>query len=255
MTVFRPVFRSIMDLTGDEWLHAMKLPPEDIPDVIILEGSWWRQQRTTWRLGYLADVHELAFPDIFWGRWRDKKVVYCCAYGAPRTIEVVHLFGILGAKLAVQIGTCGGLQPHLNTGDIILPDVALCREGVAYLYGAVEAALGSTKWLTLAQQCLKDRGHTTYRGTHLTWSALFAQNARMVETWHRAGYLSVDMETAATYAVAHYFKMDAVSLLVVWDDLTRGRSFLDPLPEGSMQRLNRANQDVYEVALSLAETL
>jgi hypothetical protein len=46
-----------------------------------------------------------------------------------------------------------------------------------------------------------------------------------------------------------------VSLLVVWDDLTRGRSFLDPLPEGSMQRLNNANQDVYEVALALVETL
>jgi purine-nucleoside phosphorylase len=249
------VFRSIMDLTADEWRQAMKLPERDIPDAVIVEGSWWRQQRNTWRLGYLSEVRELDFPDIFWGRWGDKKVVYCCAYGAPRVVEIVHLFGILGAKLAVQIGTCGGLQSHLNTGDIILPDVALSREGVAYLYGAVEAALGSGNWLALAQKCLETRQHTTYRGTHLTWSALFAQNARMVETWHRAGYLAVDMETAATYAVATYFKMDAVSMLVVWDDLTQGRSFLDPLPEGSMQRLNKANQDVYEVALALVETL
>jgi purine-nucleoside phosphorylase len=249
------VFRSIMDITAEEWLRAMKLPEKDIPDALIVEGSGWRQQRNTWRLGYLSDVRELDFPDIFWGRWLNKKVIYCCAYGAPRVVEIVHLFGILGAKLAVQIGTCGGLQPHLNTGDIILPDVALTQEGVAYLYGAVEASQGSGEWLALAQQCLESRAHTTYRGTHLTWSALFAQNARMVEAWHRAGYLSVDMETAATYAVAHYFKMDAVSLLVVWDDLTRGRSFLDPLPEWSMQRLNKANQDVYEVALALVETL
>jgi len=41
----------------------------------------------------------------------------------------------------------------------------------------------------------------------------------------------------------------------VWDDLTRGRSFLDPLPEGAMERLNKANQDVYEVALALVEAL
>ena len=64
-------FRSIMDITADEWLHAMKLPEKDVPDAVIVEGSWWRQQRTTWRLGYLVDVRELAFPDIFWGRWRD----------------------------------------------------------------------------------------------------------------------------------------------------------------------------------------
>jgi len=200
--------------TAEEWLRAMKLLEKDIPDAVILEGSWWRQQRNTWRLGYLTDVRELEFPDIFWGRWHDKKVVYCCAYGAPRAVEIVHLFGILGAKLAVQIGTCGGLQSHLKPGDIILPDVALSREGVAYLYGAIEAALGSGEWLDRGQQRLERNGHTVYRGTHLTWSALFAQNARMVETWHRAGYLSVDMETAATYAVAKLFQDGCVSLLV-----------------------------------------
>jgi purine-nucleoside phosphorylase len=244
-----------MEITADEWLHAMKLPTEDIPDAIILEGSWWRQQRTAWRLGYLTKVRELEFPDIFWGKWRDKKVVYSCAYGAPRAVEIVHLFGTLGTRLAVQLGTCGGLQPHLNPGDIILPDAAICREGVAYLYGAVEAAFGSTGWLNCAETALRAKGHTTYRGTHLTWSALFAQSAQMVEAWHRLGYLAVDMETAATYAVAQHFKMDGVSLLVVWDDLTRGRSFLDPLPEGAAERLNRANKDVYEVALALAERL
>jgi uridine phosphorylase len=248
-------FKSIMEVTREEWLTALKMPPGEVPDVVIVEGSWWRQQRTDWRLSYLTDVRELAFPDMFWGRWRDKKVVFCCAYGASRTVEVIHLFGVLGAKLAVQIGTCGGLQSHLRTGDVILPEAALCREGVAYLYGAVEAALGASAWLDHASNDLKARAHTVYRGTHLTWSALFAQDGRMVETWHRAGYLSVDMETATTYAVAEHFGVPAVSMLVVWDDLTRGRSFLDPLSDDEQAALNRANQSVYEVALALAERL
>ena len=191
-------FRSVMEITAEEWLQSLKLPSEDIPDAVILEGSWWRQQRTTWRLGYLSEVRECEFPDIFWGRWRGKKVVYCCAYGAPRAVEIVHLFGIPGAKLVFQIGTCGGLQPHLKPGDIILPDTALCREGVACLYGAMEAAIASPKWLTYAETELRSREHTTQCGTHLTWSALFAQNGRKVESWHRLGYLAVDMETAAT---------------------------------------------------------
>jgi purine-nucleoside phosphorylase len=248
-------FNFLMEPTAEQWRQAMKLPADDVPDVVIVEGSWWRQQRTDWRLSYLKDVRELEFPDIFWGRWKDKKVAFCCAYGAARTVEIIHLFGVLGTKLAVQIGTCGGLQPHLKTGDIILPEAALCREGVAYLYGAFEAALGSQAWLDKAQALLRARQHTTHRGTHLTWSALFAQNAQIVESWHRAGYLSVDMETATTYAVAAYFHMPAVSMLVVWDDLTQGRSFLDPLPQEALAALNRANQHVYEVALELAEQL
>ncbi len=246
---------SLMELTAEEWQQALELPDEDIPDIVIVEGSWWREQRTEWRLRYLSDVRELKFPDMFWGRWQDKKVVFCCAYGAARTVEIIHLFGILGAKLAIQIGTCGGLQSHLKPGDIILPQVALCWEGVAHIYGAIDSAVGDKAWIIQAEQQLIDRNHKTYIGTHLTWSTLFGQNGKMVETWHQAGYLSVDMETATTFAVAEYFGMPAVSMLVVWDDLTRNRSFLDPLSDEELAALNRANESVYEVALALSEQL
>lgn len=245
-------YKSLMEITADEWLQAMNLPAEDIPDAVIIEGSWWRQQRTDWRLGYLHDVRELEFPDIFWGRYKDKKIVFCMAYGAPRAVEIIHLFGILGTKLAVQIGTCGGLQSHLRPGHIVVPDMAIAREGVAHLYGTVEAAPGTPVWLDNAQSALEKREHTVHRGTHLTWSSIFAQNGQMIDEWHRSGYLSVDMETATTYAVSRHFKMDALSMLVVWDDLTRGRSFLDPLTDDEMAALNRANESVFEVALEMA---
>lgn len=248
-------FRSIMDIDADEWLEAMELSREDIPDIVIVEGSWWREQRTEWRLSYLEDVRELKFPDIFWGRWKDRKVAFCMAYGAPRTVEIIHLFGALGTKLAVQIGTCGGLQSHLKPGDIILPEVAFCREGVAQMYGAHDAVLGSPEWLGKAQKLLDERGHTTYSGPHVTWTSLFTETPQMMEAWHKAGYLSVEMETATTYAVARHFNMSAVSMVVVWDDLTRGRRFLDPLPEGGQEALDKSNQAIYEVALELAEQL
>lgn len=248
-------FRSIMDIEAEEWLDAMALSAADVPDVVIVEGSWWRAQRTEWRLGYLSDVRELKFPDIFWGRWKDRKVAFCMAYGAPRTVEIIHLFGVLGSKLAVQIGTCGGLQSHLKPGDIILPEVAICREGVAHMYGTPDAVIGSAEWLDKAQGLLLAREHRVYRGTHVTWSSLFTETPQMMEAWHKAGYLSVEMETATTYAAAHYFDMAAVSMVVVWDDLTRGRRFLDPLPPGGQQALDRSNQAVFEVALELAEQL
>lgn len=248
-------YQSLLEITRDEWLQAMNLPESDVPDVVITEGSWWREQRTDWRLSYLDDVRELEFPDIFWGRYQGKKVAFCMAYGAARAVEIVHLFGILGAKLAIQIGTCGGLQSNLAPGHIIVPDVAIAREGVAHLYGTVEAALGSTPHLDQAEARLTKRAHTVHRGTHLTWSSIFAQNGQMIEEWHWAGYLSVDMETATTYAVARHFNMPAISMLVVWDDLTRGRSFLDPLTDDEMAGLDRANESVYEVALEITEGL
>ncbi len=247
--------KSIMEITAAEWLKALGLSANELPDVVIVEGSWWRKQRFEWRLGHLQDVRELAFPDIYWGQWGEKKVVYSCPYGAAGTSEIIHIFSVIGVKLAVQIGTCGGLQTHLKPGDIILPKVALCREGVAHLYGAADAVMGSDRWLQQAKTLLTERGHNCYIGPHITWSTIFTETADMVDGWQRAGFLSVDMETATTYAVARYFEVAAVSLLVVWDDLTQGKSFLDPLSEKDKANLDESNQLIFEVALDFSNHL
>ncbi len=147
----------------------------------------------------------------------------------------------MGTKPAVQIGTCGGLQSHLNPGDIVLPDVAFCREGLTHMYGTPDAVLGDENWLEQTQVRLEQRGHTTYRGSHVTWASFFTETPQMMEAWHKADYLSVDMETVTTYAIARYFKIPAVSMLVVWDELTQGRCSLDPLTEEAQQALDKSN--------------
>ncbi len=250
-----PQFRSILDVTKPEWLEGLGLAEEEIPDAVIVEGSWWRAERQAWRLGYLTEVRELGFPDIYWGKWRGKKIAFCMAYGAPRAVEIIYLFGLLGARLALQIGTCGGLQPHLQSGDIILPESAVGQDGVAHFFGDDEAASADLDWVNRADQLLQARHHTTYRGAHVTFASLFIETAAMMTAWHEAGFLSVDMETATTLGVAAHLGMPAASMLVVWDDLARGKRFLDPLTEAESAALDRANESVFEVALALTEEL
>lgn len=249
------VYRSIMDLTADEWQGALGLADDDLPVAVISEGTWWREQRTGERLALLDDVHELPFPDIFVGKWKGKPVAYCCAYGAPRAVEVAHLFGSLGARLAVQIGSCGGLQGGLAPGDVVVPDQAICGEGIARIYGAGDTVAADPLWSERARTILRDRNHVVHGGTHLTWYSIFAQDGGMVETWHEAGYSSVDMETATTLAVADHFGMSAVSMLVVWDELLRGRSFLDPLQPSPQEEFDRSYEALFAVALDLVDEL
>ena len=63
-------FRSIFDVTYSEWLEGLGIIEAEIPDAVILEGSWWREDRQKDRLSYLENVRELNFPDIFWGKWK-----------------------------------------------------------------------------------------------------------------------------------------------------------------------------------------
>ncbi|MYB79603.1 MAG: nucleoside phosphorylase [Acidimicrobiia bacterium] len=245
--------RAVMDLGREEWLDALGMDAADIPKAVIMEGSWWRAQRTEWRLSYLDDVRELAFPDMFYGFWQGTPIVYSCVYGAPRAVELAHLFGVLGTPRMVMIGTCGGLDPGLATGDVVVPSQAVAQEGVAHLYGTVAENTGivpsDPDLNALGRAALESRGIRTADSLHLTWSSIFAQSGAMVEEWRENGYGSVDMEATTLFAVAKHFGYAATALLVVWDQLTADRSFLDPLTAEEQTRLNTANTAVFEAAL------
>ncbi|MCE2526764.1 MAG: hypothetical protein J4G00_04430 [Actinomycetia bacterium] len=244
-----------MDLGREEWLDALRLDASEIPQAVIMEGSWWRAQRTEWRLSYLDDVRELAFPDMFYGFCHGSPVVYACVYGAPRAVELAHLFGVMGTSRMVMIGTCGALYPGLATGYVVVPSQAVAREGVAHLYGTVAEDTGivhSDPDLTvMGRAALEESGIRTADSLHLTWSSIFAQSGAMVEEWRKRGYGSVDMEAATLFAVAKHFGFAATALLVVWDQLTADRSFLDPLTPEEQSYLDAANTAVFEAALEI----
>lgn len=248
--------RAVMDLGREEWLDALGMDAADIPKAVIMEGSWWRAQRTEWRLSYLDDVRELAFPDMFYGLWQGSPVVYSCVYGAPRAVELAHLFGVLGTPRMVMIGTCGALDPGLATGDVVVPSQAVAQEGVAHLYETVSEdtsiILSNPELSAMGRAALESRGVRTSDSLHLTWSSIFAQSGAMVEEWREEGYGSVDMEAATLFAVAKHFGVAATALLVVWDQLTADRSFLDPLTLEEQSRLDAANTAVFEAALEIA---
>lgn len=248
-------YLGVMDLTRADWLAALGIAEEDVPHAVILEGSWWRAQRTKWRLSQLDEVEELSFPDMFWGLRYGRPVVYSCVYGAPRAVEVAHLFAILGTRLVVTIGTCGALQPGLDPGDVIVPDRVIPREGIARLYGSPDLVLADSSASARARQLLSEHEIVPHDGLHLTWYSIFAQNAEMIEEWKRGGMSSVDMEAATALAVARRFGIPSLAMLVVWDLLDRGTSFLDPLDPGDQKALDAGNLAVFEVALSLVDEL
>lgn len=243
--------RAVMDLTREEWLGALGMEEADVPEAVVMEGSWWREQRTAWRLGYLEEVRELAFPDMFLGRWRGRPVVYSCVYGAARAVELAHLFGKLGTRRMAMIGTCGGLDPELEPGDVAVPSAAVAREGVARLYGAGELVRADPRLAARARRRLEEDGIRVRDPLHLTWYSIFAQSGAMIDEWRGLGYGSVDMETATLYAVARYFGFSAVALLAVWDRLDDNQSFLDPLSPERQRALDKANAAVYETALAV----
>jgi uridine phosphorylase len=238
-------------VSGRDWLVALGIESADVPERLVLEGSWWRAESNARRLALLERPRELAFPEFHLGRHRGAPVAYSCAYGAPRAVEPVHVFGELGTPLVVQIGSCGALQPGMAPGDIVLAEEATIGEGASQYYGASGSSLATPELVDAAAGAFEARGLRVHRGRHITTSALLAQPPELVAAWHQAGYLAVDMETSAVFSAAAHFAMRAVSMLFVWDDLLRRRSWLDPLPPKDQAAQDRASAALMEVALQL----
>lgn len=246
-------FRSIFEVTPAEWLTGLGISEDEIPDVVILEGSWWRADRQKMRLQHLTDVRELGFPDIFWGKHGDKKVVFCMAYGAPRAVEISQIFASLECKLVIQIGTCGGLQSYLKPGDIIVPDSVKCKDGVAEHYIDGDTISADPHWIACAKAALEPHNRKVYVGPHVTFSSLFAETVKMYEGWHNDGLLSVEMEAATTLAAAAKYGVPGVAMVVVWDELTAGRRFMDSMTPKDLAELDLSNEAVFAAALTLTE--
>lgn len=244
-----------MNLSRDDWLELIGIGPEEVPDLIVLEGTWWEAEARDARLAQLDEVRALGVPGMHLGRTKGRLVGYGCAYGAPRAVEPVHAFASVGTRAVVQIGSCGGLQPEVRTGDVVLPGRAVIGEGASRSYGAHGLSPASSRLLGEARGRFEERGLRVHTGLHLTTSSLFMQPEDAVTRWQENGYLGVDMETSAVYSAARHFGMEAVSLLFAWDELLRGRTWNDPFPEDERLRQEEANAATFKVALSLLEVI
>jgi purine-nucleoside phosphorylase/ribosomal protein S18 acetylase RimI-like enzyme len=246
----------LRELSRADWLGILKLPESRIPAVLLVRGT--RNFRSKYRamLPYFDNVLEVGTPngiieDVLIGDVAGQPVGFACVYGASMASEVVHIFGVLGTRAVIQIGNCGALADDLGAGDLFVADRAYCGEGAARYYKS------DGEWVTASANLLRSRTLSRLppgecrTGSIYTTAALFAEGEADVERWFREGFAAVDLETAATYAVAEHFGMDRVSILYGFDNPRRREHILLSDAEKDLRRA-AANDKMRQLALDLA---
>ena len=233
----------IVDRT--QWLTLLGLSEDEVPRLLITEGTWWRERAQSSRLALLSDVRETGMPDLWWGRFQGRPVAYCPAYGAARAVEPVHALATCGTRRVVQVGSCGGFG--IPTGSIVISSAATIGEGASQYYGGVGVSRPTASLVDEAWELLGD----AVVGPTVSTDALLAQPTELLAEWAAQGHVGVDMETSAVFSAAAHFGIEALSLLFVWDELP-GRSWTDPFSEAEVAAQQRANARTFEVALSLS---
>ena len=243
------------DLTKSDWQALLNIPDERIPAALLVRGTRALKRHCAEMRPYFSNILDICDPnvvidDVFIGDLDGTCVAYASVYGAPMASEIVHVFSVLGTPLVIQIGCCGALTDQLLPGDLLAVSSAYCGEGASQYYKQDGKEVSAT--LRLNKETLHPVGEEPTRihcGRVYTTSALFAESSDAIEKWAAQGFRGVDMETAATFAVAEYFGMHRGALLYVFD-CPRGGKHILTCDQEKDRRRGLGNQRMIQVALA-----
>ena len=243
----------LRDLTKGDWMGMLGVPETYAPRALLLWGTRNLKARYATMRQRFDQVLDIGCPnglveDVLIGKLHGICVGYASVYGAPMASEVVHLFGVLGAGLVIQIGTCGGFAGELRAGDLFTAEEAYCGEGASQYYKRDGKKVRATVTFSDIPEDER-RGISIARGAIYTTSALFAEGTEDIHNWAQQGFSAVDMETAATFAVAEHFGMDRGSLLAVFDN-PRGDDHILTTDTEKDARRSVAQAAMADIALS-----
>lgn len=142
--------------------------------------------------------------------------------GAPVAAIAAEKVVAAGASVVVVLGGCGAFRTDLAAETVLLPTRAVRDEGVSYHYlpdgEPVTATPGLVDWLA---ESLRGDGIATERGPTWTTSALFRETLPEIDHYREEGFVSLDMETAAVWAVCQYRGAESATVHHVDDYLSR----------------------------------
>jgi DeoD family purine-nucleoside phosphorylase len=118
----------------------IKCEKEDISEKIILVGNPDRAKRINEE--FLKDsklVNEYRSLLVYTGYYKNERVtVATTGMGSPSTAIVLEELIKLGGKIFIRVGSAGGLNPQIQTGDIVIATAAIRDDGTSRKYLPIE---------------------------------------------------------------------------------------------------------------------
>jgi DeoD family purine-nucleoside phosphorylase len=145
--------------------------------------------------------------------------------GGPSAAIVIAELYDLGARTLLRIGTCGGLDPGLSLGQLLVVTEVLAQDGTSRALGAGPRIVPTPE---LARSLQDAAGHAAASGPVVSTDLFYDGPPDSMERWLADGALAVEMEAATLLALADRRGARAAALLVVSDLLIPSRKRIEP---------------------------
>jgi purine-nucleoside phosphorylase len=223
----------------------IRAEPGDYADAVLLPGDPLRARYIAET--YLEDTVQrngerglLGFTGTFEGK---PVSVQGTGMGCPGATIVFEELIQLGAKRLIRVGTCGGLQPHHELGDLIVAISAVPADSTAMHLVGNEPHCPTASW-SLVHEAVHIAKHSEQHlhvGPIVSSDLFYNPDGGQYERWSKRGVLGVEMEAAALFTVGAIRGVEAGCLLTISDIVVEGefKRISDEDLRGAVDRMTR----------------
>jgi purine-nucleoside phosphorylase len=149
--------------------------------------------------------------------------VQATGMGCPSAAIVVEELVQLGVKRLIRVGTCGGLQPDLKLGDLIVAISAVAADSTAaHLVNEPHVPTADWELVHDAVHAAKELGKPVRVGPIVSSDLFYNPDDGQYQRWSDRGILAVEMEAAVLFTLGALRKVKAGCLLTVSDVVVEG---------------------------------
>jgi DeoD family purine-nucleoside phosphorylase len=159
------------------------------------------------------------------GTFEGKPVsVQASGMGCPSAAIVIEELVQLGVTKIVRVGTCGGLQPDLAMGDLVIAQSATAADATAaHLVGnEPHAPTADFGLLHEAVHQARHLGKPVRVGPIVSSDLFYQPDPGQVRRWSDRGIVAVEMESAVLFTLGALHRIRTGCLLVVSDVIVEG---------------------------------
>ncbi|MDQ4134382.1 MAG: nucleoside phosphorylase [Actinomycetota bacterium] len=199
-------------------LPNLRATSDDVAERVVVVGDPERAEQAAKHLsdgGLVAANREYR---LFTGRYGDA-VVSVCSHGVGSAGAAVCFEELMrgGARRIVRAGTCGGLQPEVQRGSVVVATGAVRADGASAQMVPLGYPAVADHALTRALEAAATAGGLSVRRGVVCTHDLFYPSPAMPPDWGvwlRAGVLAVEMELATLLVLASLHGVAAAGILV-----------------------------------------
>lgn len=196
----------------------IRAQPGDVAPIVLLPGDPGRAKRVAERLEGARCYNEYRGLLGYTGEYKGRAIsVQTTGMGAPSAAIVVEELAMLGAKLVIRIGTCGGTRQDIRPTDLIVVTAACPLDGTTrqYIDGDAYAPAATYRVVRALVESAERHDASHHIGLVATEDALHAVTPGWTERWAARGVLAQEMEASAILTVAALRGLEAGCLLTV----------------------------------------